>query len=47
MAKGYQADLYHEYAKGVRALDALEKEVLSNQIVASGTDRSTGAGKAV
>ena len=47
VANGYQADLYEEYAKGVEALEAVEKEVLRKQSVDVGKAGTTGAGEVV
>ena len=44
VANGYQADLYEEYAKGVEALDAAEKEVLKRQAADVEKAGTTGAG---
>lgn len=43
VAQGYQAELYEKYAKGVEALDAVEKEVLKDakEVERAGT---SGAG---
>ncbi len=42
VAEGYDPELYREYAKGVEALEAVEKEVLRERKVELGT---SGAGQ--